>query len=132
MTSELAAKHEECVQAATEYEANAAQLSKSISSLTGAITSLESSKSSTKAESFLEQEAGSFLEAEVARSGIDPSNPEFQYHSDDIIQLMQGLLKESKSKKSDLDSEWQKKSAGCAAAKKAYQDRIGTNNDAIA
>ena len=39
---------------------------------------------------------------------VDPSDPEYKFHSQDIIDLCDELLTEYKGNKKDLDDEWSK------------------------
>jgi len=116
----------------TEYEAIAADLSKALSSLQGAIKSIEDSKPASAAllqevkKSLALADAMSLLErpkqqtvAAFLQGGakVDPSDPDFKFHSQGILDLLDKLLKDFRAQKETLDKEWGK-------TEKNYQDKI--------
>jgi len=64
-------------------------------------------------------------------SSVDPSDPEYGFHSDDIIQVCDDLLVEYKDAKKDLDDEWSKTDKGCKATKASLKGKITACNDAM-
>merc|ERR1740138_1756939 len=63
-------------------------------------------------------------------SSVDPSDPEYGFHSDEIIQVCDDLLVEYKDSKKSLDDEWSKTDKGCKATKASLKKKITSNNDA--
>merc|ERR1719174_1641855 len=64
-------------------------------------------------------------------TGVDPSDPEYGFHSDDIIQVCEDLLVDYKAAKKDLDDEWSKTDKGCKATKASLKGKITACNDAM-
>jgi len=104
-----------------EYEETAADLSKAIHSLENAIQAMDKSKPSlvsikaqVKKSLELAQVLGLVKEAKMKsvstflQSKVDPDDPEYQYHSQGIIDVMTDLLKDFNAEKKDLDEEWAK------------------------
>jgi len=114
----------------SEYQVQSADFSKAISSLKGAIKSMKDtgggasllsvkqglSKTLALADAMQmvtspeHKAAASFLQA-----AVDPNDPEYEYHSNDIVKLCESLLKDFSENKKDLDDEHEK-------AKKAYEE----------
>merc|ERR1719262_1064162 len=65
--------------------------------------------------------AAAFLQGGAA---VDPSDPEYKYHSQPIIDLLEKLLKEYRDKKAELDAEWEKTKAACEEMKGKLTDEI--------
>jgi len=126
-----------------EYEADAADLSKAISSLDGAIKTLESSKPSSAglmetsqsvkanlalADSMKLIDDGpkwSFLESFIQQKvAIDPTDPEYKFHSHGIVEVLKKLLEDFKKKKADAESEW-------SVSKKVIQDTISNAGEQL-
>lgn len=104
-----------------EYEETAADLSKAIYSLENAMQAMDKSKPSlvsikaqVKKSLELAQVLGLVKEAKMKsvstflQSKVDPDDPEYQYHSQGIIDVMTDLLKDFNAEKKDLDEEWAK------------------------
>jgi chromosome segregation ATPase len=105
-----------------EYEATAADLGKAISSLENAIASMDSSKrpsllavkADVKKSLELAQILGVVQEPKVKtvtaflQSSVDPSDPEYKYQSQGIIDVMSDVLKDFNNEKKDVDAEWEK------------------------
>merc|ERR1719359_995569 len=62
---------------------------------------------------------------------VDPSDPEYKFHSNDIIEVCEDLLKEYKASKKDLDDEYDKTSKACDAMKKSLRKKMKANTDAM-
>jgi len=132
LESEKKDRELQLVQDTAAYEASEADLTKAISLLERAIKRLESSKpteslfaigqsvkkSLALAEALKLIEAGprwtSFLQ-DV--SGVDPKDPQYKFHSEDIITVLKKLLEEFKNKKTTADGDW-------ATTKKSHEDTI--------
>jgi len=123
-----------------QYEKSDADMAEAISSLEKAITSLESSqpaatgfmvtKQAVKrnlalAEAMRLVDDGpkwssmtSFLQEDIS---VDPSDPEYKFHSQSIIDILQELEKKIKTKKNEADAAW-------AKSKKNIDDIIQGSN----
>jgi len=106
-----------------EYEATAADLGKAISSLENAIAAMDQSKSkpsllAVKADVKKSLELAQILGVVQAprvkavtaflQSSVDPSDPEYKYHSQGIIDVLSDTLKDFNNEKKDVDAEWEK------------------------
>jgi len=70
--------------------------------------------------------ASSFLQSKV-----DPDDPEYKFHSQGIIAVMEKLEKEFRQKKQEQDDEWKKTKATCDATEKDLGDQISSTKDLI-
>jgi DNA repair exonuclease SbcCD ATPase subunit len=104
-----------------EYEATAADLSKAINSLEAAMASLDEAKPSLiqvkgqiKKSLELAQILGIGQPAKLQKvtaflqSSVDPSDPEYKYHSQGILDVLSDTLKDFNNEKKDVDAEWEK------------------------
>merc|ERR1719498_1167838 len=67
--------------------------------------------------------------ASLLQQRVDPSDPEYDFHSGDIIDLCTSLLKDFKDSKDELDTEWGKTEKGCNEMKKSLRDDMSSNKD---
>jgi chromosome segregation ATPase len=145
--AELQSTNVRCAKEKAEYEAEAADLSKAIQSLKDAIKAMKDSKPA----SFLairERLAKTFALAEVMNkmstpkhravlalvqhgSAVDPSDPEYNFHSDDIIEVCDNLLVDYEANKKDLDEEYAKTSKACDDMKASLKKKLQANKDAM-
>jgi len=129
-----------CAKQKAEYQAEAADLSKAISGLKDAIKSMKDSKPSllvikqtlgmADAMSMLKtpkhKEVAAFLQ-----TSVDPADPEFKFHSNDIINVCEELLVDYKGSKKDLDNEWDKTDKGCKQTKASLRKKMSANQKAM-
>jgi len=153
-----AAKLEEtinrCAKEKAEYDAKAADLSKAISSLESAIKALEvakgapgpTTKLSEPGMAGIQKTVGESLElasalnlldeahrgAITAFLQVDPSDPEYKYHSQGIIDTLNKLLEEFRAEKSSVDAEWAKTDKNCKDTIAAIKAEMGENGIAMA
>jgi len=147
LNSKLDETDARCAKQKAEYEAEAADLSKAIQGLEDALKSMKTSKPSlisirqTLGKTFAMADAMNLLKAPKHKAvaaflqesnTVDPSDPEYNFHSDDIIQVCDDLLVEYKQSKSDLDTEWGKTKKGCDETKASLKKSIGANDSAMA
>jgi len=109
----------------TEYEARNADLEKAISSLENAIAALDNAKPSFLQVDFKKSLKHMFDMAEVmdlvktpkqkkvvsflqGSSKVDPNDPEYKYHSQGILDVLNDLLGDFNAEKRDVDAEWEK------------------------
>jgi len=139
---DLADTTSRCAKQKAEYEAEAADMSKAIQGLTDAIKAMKDSKPSfaqvkkSLGKTFALAEAMNLIQspkhkkvAALIQAKVDPSDPEYDYHSNDIIEVCENLLVDYKGSKKDLDDEWAKTKKGCDETKAALNKAI-SNNDA--
>lgn len=132
-------KKNNCLKWETEYEASAQELSHAIDSVDGAIEILEKSKPPAAAllqsvnESLALAEALGLVASAKVKSvsaflqhggKVDPSDPEYKFHSQGIIEVLEKLKKEFTSHKSEMDAEWEKTDASCKDIIKNLQTQI--------
>merc|ERR1719181_2134102 len=125
-------------------------MNKAISSLNKAIKAMENSKKgaallqSDMREDLMETlamaDAMSMIAAPKRKSitsmiqgqaSVDPEDPEYKFHSNDIVDLLKSLHKDFKSEKSTLDSEESKRKKGCDELKASLKKEMGSNKDAM-
>jgi len=138
--------NERCAKEKAEYEVEAADLSKAIQGLKDAIKSMKESKPSLLS---IQQKLGKTFEMADAMSllktpkhkavaafiqqtsSVDPSDPEYKFHSNDIIDVCENLLVDYKATKKTLDEEWEKTRKGCEELKKSLKKQLKANKDAM-
>merc|ERR1719235_220558 len=64
-------------------------------------------------------------------STVDPSDPEYKFHSNDITSVCEDLLVDYKASKKELDDEWAKTKKGCEQMKKSLRKKMSSNKDAM-
>merc|ERR1740127_17710 len=65
------------------------------------------------------------------KTGVDPSDPEYDYHSNDILNILDGLLVDFKDQKKVLDSEYAKAKKACDELKASLKKQMVANKDAM-
>jgi len=130
----------QCQKDEADYEAANVELTKAIDSLTSAIDKLEGAKGG--AFIAIRDEVGRSLALADAlklanktshvgnttallQSGVDPSDPDYKYHSQNIIDILKNLQGEFTDKKTTADSEWKKTKETCT-------NKIGSLTDGVA
>merc|ERR1719253_1827105 len=64
-------------------------------------------------------------------TAVDPNDPEYNYHSNDILSLLKDLETDFKGQKSTLDAEYGKTKTACDELKKSLTDEMSANKDAM-
>jgi len=119
-----------------DYEAKEADLSKALSSLDRAIKTLESSQPTKASLLKIDQSVKNGLALAEAmklvdegpkwssvaallqqHAKVDPSDPDYKFHSQGIVDILKKLLDEFTTKKADTDSDW-------SNTKKTLEDTI--------
>jgi len=145
MAKELEETKARCLKEKMEYEATSADLSKAISSLDGAIKVLEASKPTTTAlisirasveKSLALADALNLVESKkrtavAAFLQVDPNDPEYKYHSQGIIEVLENLLKEFRAQKAEVDAEYAKSKKACDDLKASLTKEMADNEQAI-
>merc|ERR1712139_579449 len=67
----------------------------------------------------------------LLRNKVDPSNPDYAFHSQDIVDLCKELEGDFKTQKSELDTEWAKTDKACKATKASINDEMSSNKQAM-
>jgi len=128
-----------CTKERVQYESTAADMDKGIDSLEAAKESLEDSKPasllslshvketlrahvSNKLTSGQQKKLGAFLQ-------VDPDDPEYEFKSQGIIDVIDSSLTDFRDAKSDLDQEWAKAKKNCDDTKLDLRNSI-TKNEA--
>jgi len=133
-----------CAKQKAQYEAEEADMSHAIQGLKDAIKAMSDSKPSllmikkTLGKTFQLAEAMSLIStpkhkavAALIQASVDPNDPEYNFHSNDIISVCNDLLVEYKASKKDLDDEWAKTKKGCEATQASLKKKLGANTDAM-
>jgi len=144
---ELQATTVRCAKEKAEYEAEAADLSKAIQSLKDAIKAMKDSKpasflairESLKETLAMAEAMGkitspkhnSIMALLQQGAAVDPSDPEYKFHSDDIIDVCEKLLVDYEANKKDLDEEYAKTSKACDDMKASLKKALAANKDAM-
>jgi len=128
-----------------EYEVTNADLSKAISSLDNAIAAMDKSKPS----SFLAVNADVKKSLELAQvlnlvktpkarmvaaflqTKVDPDDPEYKYHSQEIVDVMQDLNKDFNSESKQVNEEWSKTESAENALILDLDGQMSANSDSI-
>jgi len=145
LSKELDDEKRRCKKLKLEYQTEEADLSKAISSLEKAKTSLQNSKGTkflqvkdSVQESIELAEAMGMMEtpkrkdvAAFIQATVDPDDPEYAFHSDKIITLLGELHDDFTDQKDKLDTQWGEDETACNDKKAAIQADIDSNNDAM-
>jgi chromosome segregation ATPase len=138
-----------CATEKAEYEAEAADLNKALSSLKAAVKAMKDKQKAIDAVALLDvgssirdtlnlAEAMGLIPSHKSKtisgflqqsSAVDPSDPDYKYHSSDIVDLLESLEKDFKKEKDTLDSEFGKTSKSCKDMKESLGKKLGTNKD---
>ncbi|CAK0907091.1 unnamed protein product [Prorocentrum cordatum] len=143
MEAELAATKDQLAKDTAQYNYDAADLSKAISSLANAMTALHDAKTPPSAAMLLALRSSVAKGSQLARTldsrlpkaqaflqaKVEPTSPEYKYHSDGIISTIEDLHTEFTAKKTTLDADFTS-AKGAAEAKIAALEGDLSNNDA--
>jgi len=132
-----------CAKEKAEYEATSADLSAAIAGLKGAIKSMTDSKPSlieikqTLGKTFEIAEAMNLLQTPKHKTvaamflQVDPKDAKFGFHSDEIIDVCNDLLKDYNAEKKSVDTEFGKTSKACDQMKASLRKKLGANKGAM-
>jgi len=144
-TTELDNVVASCLKEAAEFEAEMAELTKACNSLDKALQAMQTSKgggaSLLQSNGTLREEVGSTLAIAEAMSlveapkrravlafmqgrRVDPSNPEYKFHSDGIVSVLEKLKTEFDDKKSETQAELEKATKICTDSKTELTGQI--------
>lgn len=135
--------------ALSQYQVEEADYNKAISSLRKAIKAMKASKPSAASFLSVRTDLSETLALADAlnlvtapkrkaitsllqgKAGVDPKDPEYDYHSNDIIELLEQLHKEFTAEKKELDSEHNKAKKAHEALQASLKKKMSTNQDAM-
>merc|ERR1719262_363729 len=69
--------------------------------------------------------------ASFLQASVDPEDPEYKYHSNDIIELLESLLVDFKDQKKTLDGEHEKAKKAAKAYQASLKKEMESNQDAM-
>jgi len=146
MSTKLEESKSRCAKQKAQYQAEEADMSKAIQGLKDALKAMRDSKPSllaikkTLGSTFAMAEAMSLLSTPKHKAvaafvqestSVDPNDPEYQFHSNDIISVCDELLVDYKASKKSLDDEWAKTKKGCEETQASLNKKIIANDDAM-
>jgi chromosome segregation ATPase len=139
LNRELEDTENRCTKERVQYETKAADMDKGISSLEAARDALEESKPasllamssvketlrsaaamSKRLTAAQKKQLGSFLQ-------VDPEDPEYAFHSQGIMDIINSCLTDFQDAKTDLDAEWEKTKKNCDDTKLDLRNQITEN-----
>merc|ERR1719498_1977257 len=151
LAAELQATNTRCAEEKAKYEAEAADMSKALSSLKNAIKSMQDSKPKASAllqgstrqdllETLAMAEAMNMIVSPKQKAvtsmiqgttSVDPSDPEYKFHSQDIINILVDTQTDFKAAKKILDDEYGKSKKACDEMKASLKKEMSSNTDAM-
>jgi len=147
LAAELAEEKQAYAKEKAEYEAEEAELSQAISALNNAIGAMEKSKpasflavrpSVSKTLDLAEMMGfiapGSQRQKAVTdflQAKVDPSDPVYKFHSDNIIKVMKDVLSEFTAKKKEVDDEFTKRTTVHGEKVGSLNGQMTTNSGAM-
>jgi len=150
LATELQANIAECNTEKTTYEATHADLQKALSSLHSAIDVMQGSKPSAAALLSLRKSVGDSLMLADALNlitqpkqkavsmflqqgtGVNPEDPDYKFHSQGIVDILDKLLTEFQANNDEVEAEWVKTRDACTQTQAALNGEITENKDAVA
>lgn len=145
LAAELSDTQARCLKEMAEYEASIADLSKAVKSLGKAIdamktskpTSLLSLRASVRDGLALADAMGLVVTSKrpaveaFLQGGVDPSDPGYKYHSNEIISTLETLKTEFSDKQTTTQGEWDKAKTSCDTLKTDLTDQMSTNSGSM-
>jgi hypothetical protein len=146
LSTKLEESKSRCAKQKAQYQAEEADMSKAIQGLKDALKAMKDSKPSLLAiskslgKTFAMAEAMNLLSTPKHKAvaafvqestGVDPDDPEYKFHSNDIINVCEELLVDYKASKKSLDDEWAKTKKGCEETQASLKKKLGANTDAM-
>jgi len=137
MTVDLAKHNARCAKDKAIYEAQNADLTKAVGSLRRAIKAMQDTGGSAAASLLavkrsvlsvsVSVERISLQENLAALSKVDPEDAQYQYHSNDIVNLCKSLLEDFKGQHDELNSEWTKTDNSCKSTRESLNEELASN-----
>jgi DNA repair exonuclease SbcCD ATPase subunit len=142
LSKELDDHNARCTKEEAEYTAEINDLNKAVSSLTAAIKAMETTGGPSAAvllqiqsvlslSTSLRKVSVASHKSLAALRKVDPNDAEYEYHSNDILNLCKSLLNDPengfKAARDNVNSEWQKTDLACKASKQSLGKEMTSN-----
>eukprot|EP00929_Paragymnodinium_shiwhaense_P013911 TRINITY_DN12175_c0_g1_i1.p1 TRINITY_DN12175_c0_g1~~TRINITY_DN12175_c0_g1_i1.p1 ORF type:complete len:855 (+),score=323.88 TRINITY_DN12175_c0_g1_i1:109-2673(+) len=146
LSAKLEAETVRCQKESAEFEAKILDLEKAISSLDKALTAMKDSKPASLLSiresvgqslaladvlGMLKAGKRKVVQAFLQKTGVDPEDPEYKFHSQGIIDTLEKLQTEFNDEKTSVQDEWSKHTTACDELKKGLEDEISANEEAM-
>jgi len=149
LAAKLDAETGRCAKEEAEYQASDMDISKAITSLNGAISAVERKKPSTGLVAVRQTVKRSLALAEAMKlvddgpqwtqavallqssATVDPDDPAYKFHSQGILDILNKMLKEFRTKKAEADAERAKAKQICTDTMGGLADEIKSTSAAI-
>lgn len=143
LSKELEETETRCAKEKAAYEVSSADMSKAISSLENAIKALKASRPSDAVLLSIQSTVAKVLTGKSSnqlamaallqrKQGVDPEDPAYEFHSNDIIELCEHLLGEFQDDKAELDAEYEKTHKSCVETIDSLKTELHSNKEAMA
>jgi len=143
--------HARCKKENLAYQANLADLNSAISGLVQALAAMTDARTTTARKAAFLQIRSDLLETltltEVvskasathqkamallqSKAGVDPNDPEYDFHSDDIMDVMKTLLSDYRQNEQETSTEYAKAQASCSQMAGELRDKIKLKKDRL-
>jgi len=140
MSSDLDRHNTQCTQDKAAYNAELADLTKAVSSLGSAIKAMKQTGGGaglTHDEALLQVQSSISAGSAVKRTSVaaqkyltalsSASEPGYDYHSNDIVDLCKSLETDFKAQRKDLNDEWAKTDEACKSTRKSLKEEMASN-----
>jgi len=138
LSKDLDDHNAQCTKDKAAYETENADLTKAVSGLTSAVKAMKKTGGASAASLLavksvlsLQRSSAKTQSNIAALQKVDPEDPEYDYHSNDIVKLCESLLVDFKSERHDLNTEWGKTDKACKETRKALGDEMTSNKRAM-
>mmetsp|Transcript_122884 Transcript_122884/g.191904 ORF Transcript_122884/g.191904 Transcript_122884/m.191904 type:complete len:697 (-) Transcript_122884:49-2139(-) len=142
LSKELDETEARCAKEKAAYEVESADMSKAISSLENAIKAMKDSRPAAAVLLAIESSVTKVLTGKTSnqvamakilqhKASVDPEDPAYKFHSNDIIDLCEHLLGEFQGDKAELDAEWEKTHKSCTETIASLKEELGSNKEAM-
>jgi hypothetical protein len=140
LSKELEDTESRCAKEKAAYEVESADLSKAISSLENAIKALKAARPSDAVLLSIKSSVTKVLTgkssnqktmAALLQRKVDPDDPAYKFHSNDIIELCEHLLDEFQGDKAELDAEYEKTHKSCVETIDSLKKELAANKEAM-
>eukprot|EP00408_Alexandrium_pacificum_P021797 CAMPEP_0171204316 /NCGR_PEP_ID=MMETSP0790-20130122/25979_1 /TAXON_ID=2925 /ORGANISM="Alexandrium catenella, Strain OF101" /LENGTH=366 /DNA_ID=CAMNT_0011669815 /DNA_START=1 /DNA_END=1097 /DNA_ORIENTATION=- len=145
LAADLSDAQARCLSETAEFEASIADLSKAVKSLGKAIDSMKASKPASLLSIRASVREGLALADAMGlvvtsrrpaveaflQGGVDPSDPGYKYHSNEIVTTLENLKSDFTAKQTSTQSEWDKAKSSCDTLKKDLAGQMSTNSGSM-
>jgi len=138
LSKDLDDHNAQCAKEKATYETENADLNKAVSSLKSAVKAMKKTGGASAASliaverSVLSVKSSALTRKTIAAlHKVDPDDPEYEYHSNDIVTLCESLLVDFKGQRHDLNTEWQKTDKACKETRQSTRGEMASNKRAM-